>query len=62
MECKKYKQALEIKYLYNTGKITRSEAKNKLKEYEKYFNNKSIEIAKKYNQKPIKFSFNSFMR
>lgn len=62
MGCKIYKQALEIKYLYNTGKITRSEAKNKLKEYEKYFNNKSIEIAKKYNQKPIKFSFNSFMR
>ena len=57
-----YNKAIETKILYNTGKITRKEAKEMIKDYEEYFNQKSIEIAKKYNQKPTKFSFNSFMR
>lgn len=57
-----YEKALKIKMLYNTGVITRKEAKEEIKEYEDYYNQRSIEIAKKYNQRPIKFSFNSFMR
>lgn len=57
-----YEKALSIKRLYNAGVITRKEAKEKIKEYETYYNQRSIEIAKKYNQRPNKFSFNSFMR
>ena len=57
-----YNKAIETKRLYNTGVITRKEAKEMIKYYEEYYNQKSIEIAKKYNQRPSKFSFNSFMR
>lgn len=57
-----YENAVKVKKLYNSGIITRKEAKEKLTEYESYYNNKSLELAKKYNQKPVKFSFNSFMR
>lgn len=55
-------KAFETRILYRNGKISIEEAKKELKEYEKHFNEKSIELAKKYNQKPKKFSFNSFMR
>lgn len=62
MEKELYRKAIETKGLYLTGNITRKEAKLQLKEYEEFFNKKSIELAKKYNQKPVKFSFISFMR
>ena len=55
-------EAKKVRYQYRTGKITREEAKNKLAKFEVLFNNKSIEIAKKYGQKPKLFNFNSFMR
>lgn len=55
-------KAIETKRNYNLGVISRKEAKEQLKEYEEFFNEKSKQLAKKYNQKPMKFSFNSFMR
>ena len=59
---KLYEEALAIKKLYNVGIISREEAKNRIKPYANWFNEKSVEIAKKYNQKPQLFSFVSFMR
>jgi hypothetical protein len=47
---------------YRLGNITEKEAKEKLKNFIKEFNEKSIEKAKKYNVKPKKFNFKSFMR
>jgi len=57
-----YFKALEVRALYNRGQITRKEAKELIKDYEDYFNQRAVELAKKYSQKPVKFSFNSFMR
>lgn len=55
-------QAMETKALYKMGIITRDEAKRLIKPYADYFNEKSKEIAKKYNQKAQKFNFSAFMR
>lgn len=57
-----YKKALTIKVLYNSGQLTREEAKTEIKPYEIYFNETAKKLAKKYNKNPQKFSFNSFMR
>ena len=62
MKEKLLQEALEVKTLYNCGKISRDEAKEKIKPYAEYFNNRSKELASKYNVKPTKFSFTSFMR
>lgn len=62
MENQLYLEALEIRYLYRKGKITITEAKERIKPFEKFFNNKSKEIAANYNQKPKLFNFYSFMR
>jgi hypothetical protein len=59
---KLYEQALNTKTLYRRGLISREEAKEQIKPYEDYYNGKVVEIAKKYNRKPVKFSFASFMR
>ena len=57
-----YIKAQEIRVLYRCGEISRDEAKKLIKPYADYFNAKSIELAKKYNQRPKKFNFNAFMR
>ena len=57
-----YYEAQRIKMLYKCGEISREEAKEMLKPYAEYYNAKSKELAKKYNQKPSKFNFVSFMR
>lgn len=59
---KLYEEAQSIKTLYLIGKISREEAKKRIKPYADRFNEKSIELAKKYGQKPQLFSFASFMR
>lgn len=59
---KLYEEALNIKTLYKIGTISREEAKERIKPYADRFNKKSVEIAKKYGQKPQLFSFASFMR
>lgn len=55
-------QAKQIRFMYQSGQITREEAKSFLEPFIKEFNQKSLEIAKKYNQKPKLFSFTSFVR
>lgn len=62
MNTELYNMAQEVKYLYRTNQITRKEAELRLIPYKNYFNELSKEKAKKYNQKPYKFSFESFMR
>ena len=55
-------QAKQIRFMYQSGQITRDEAREYLEPFIKEFNAKSIEIAAKYNQKPKLFSFASFIR
>lgn len=47
---------------YNAGAISREEAKIIIKPYAEAFNEKSREIAGKYNMRPQKFSLSSFLR
>lgn len=56
------REAEEIRTLYNSGVITREEAKKRIKPYAEYYNQRAKEIADKYNQRPMKFSFVGFMR
>lgn len=55
-------KALEAKYLYNAGVITREEAAEMIEPYKNLFNQKSKELAKKYGMKPKKFSLAAFLR
>ena len=57
-----HEQALKTRALYRSGLISREEAKAQIKPYADYYNAKVVEIAKKYNQKAVKFNFTSFMR
>lgn len=55
-------QANFVKQQYNAGVITREQAKEQLKPFINLYNSKSIELAKKYGQKPKQFGFAGFMR
>lgn len=55
-------EAYKIRFLYRTMQITKEEAKERIKNYENFYNEKSEMIAKKHNVKPSKFHFESFMR
>lgn len=55
-------RAEHASYLYNIGAITREEAKKEIMPYLNKVNEKAIEIAKKYNQRPKKVTFNTFVR
>lgn len=55
-------QLNEIKYKLHIGIISYDEAKKRAKPLLKIMNDKSIELAKKYNVKPKKITFTSFMR
>lgn len=55
-------QLNEIKYKLHIGIISYDEAKSRAKPLLKIMNEKALEIAKKYNIKPKKFTFSSFMR
>lgn len=55
-------KALMARHLYNTGQITFKEAEEMMIEYRDLFNKRSAEIAKKYGQKPQKFSVKMFIR
>jgi polyhydroxyalkanoate synthesis regulator phasin len=48
--------------LYRAGHISREEAKNKIEPYLEECNNKARELAKKFNQKPKKMEFISYVR
>lgn len=55
-------QADKAKYLYKTGHITREQAKAQIQPYIDYFNKRSKEIAKKYNQRPKLINFAGYTR
>lgn len=56
-------EAEHYKFLYQTGQITREEAKEHITPYLDCVNNKAKELAKKYNMKKYKkVSFISFVR
>lgn len=62
-EILKLKQrAEEYRFLYQTNQITRDVAKNNIMPYIDEVNKKSKELAKKYNQKPKKVTFITFIR
>ena len=48
--------------LYRLGKISREEAKEHIMPYLDYVNEKSKEIAKKYNQKHKEITFSYYLR
>lgn len=55
-------KAYVAKLMYQTGRISRAEAKAEIQPYIDLFNEKSKEIAKKYNQKAKTISFISYVR
>ena len=55
-------KALEARDMYNTGQINFKQAEEMMAEYREIFNQRSAEIAKKYGQKPQKFSVKMFIR
>lgn len=58
----KREKAEYYRALYRSGTITREEAKENIMPYLDLVNKKAIEIAKKYNQKPKKVNFSSYVR
>lgn len=55
-------RAIEARIMYKTGEIAREEAKVIISLYLDEMNKKSLELAKKYNQKHKKVTFSSFVR
>lgn len=63
LETKALKDAAEYaRMLYRLGAITREEAAERITPYADAFNTKSKEIAKKYGQKPGRFSLAAYLR
>lgn len=58
-----FKQRAEQgRYLYRIGEISQKEAKALVMPYLNAVNSKAKEIAKKYNMRPKKVDFRSFVR
>lgn len=55
-------QAEEARALYRSGAISREEAIERIKPYQKAFNDLSAEKAKKFGVKPMKFSIMAYLR
>lgn len=55
-------QAEKARILYNSGQITREEAKRQIQPYLDALNAKAKELAVKYNQKPKKVEFGYYVR
>lgn len=55
-------QAFMARALYKNGTIDRQTAQERIMPYINLYNEKVVEIAKKYNQKPKKISFITFLR
>ena len=55
-------QAERYRYLYQTNQCSRAEAKAMIQPYLDLVNEKSIEIARKYNQRPKKIQFIEYVR
>lgn len=56
------RKALEARDLYNLGRINFKQAEEMMAEYREIFNARAAEIAKKYGQKPQKFSVKMFIK
>ncbi|MEB3103107.1 hypothetical protein [Ferviditalea candida] len=56
------KKALEARDLYNLGRINFKQAEEMMAEYREIFNARAVEIAKKYGQKPQKFSVKMYIK
>lgn len=54
--------AIYYRNLYNMGKVTEDIAKENINPYLNKVNEKSTEIAKKYNQKPKLIKFSQYVR
>ena len=52
----------QARTLYRMGKISRAEAKERIDPYATAFNERSRELAKKYNQRPKLFSLVGYLR
>lgn len=50
------------KILYNSGVISREDAKELIMPYIHYYNEKAKEIAKKYDMKPKTITFSQYVR
>lgn len=62
-EIKALKDTAEnARMMYRLGAITREEAARRIQLYADAFNAKSKEIAKKYNQRPGRFSLAAYLR
>ena len=55
-------EAEATRALYKAGRISHEEAKRRIGPYAEAFNEKSRELARKYNQRAKLFSFASYMR
>ena len=55
-------QAEYYKYLYQTNKCTREQAKENIQPYLDFVNSKSKELCKKYNQRYKEVGFAYYMR
>lgn len=55
-------KALDARNQYNMGVINFKEAEEMMQDYRKIFNERAAELAKKYNQKPQKFSVKMFIK
>ena len=55
-------EAFLARALYKGNQITREQARERIMPYINMYNEKVVEIAKKYNQKPKKISFITFLR
>lgn len=55
-------QAEKYRALYNLGGCSREEATKNIMPYLETVNNKSKEIAKKYNRKPKRITFANYIR
>lgn len=63
MDVKELQGTAEIyRAKYNLGQCSREEAKKYIMPYINEVNKKGLEIAKKYNRKPIKITFYSYIR
>ena len=58
---KEFEKANEIRRQYRQGKLTFDQAMEALAEYETYFNEKAIKLAKKYKVAPKLFRRKRFL-
>lgn len=56
------REAEKARAMYRRGEISRKQAKEMMAPFEMAYNEKSKELAKKYNVKAHKFNFSAYVR